>query len=239
MQEQTEPHWSYVDEHTEESTQIGFADEPQIDEEGTLWFRFDAASLDRAAVVSGMVYERGDNGTDLIALGETFDVYGDWTTGQFADGFDGRWLSLPDGQALDLTVDAATENHVVYVAPIELNGEECYLRLCQNLSDGSVVIEGAWNAVDESGAMDRTIVDVKRGDKIVPLYRAVSTVENVKPKDYEGDEYTVATDELEVAYVALPEGRYLYSFCIQDVFGDVTYTPSAEFEVDADGTIYF
>ena len=40
-------------------------------------------------------------------------------------------------------------------------------------------------------------------------------------------------------YNYLPEGTYLYCFCIEDVFGDCMFTTTQQFEIDADGTIYF
>lgn len=239
QQEVAEDHWEYVDDHSESSTQITFANEPQVDNEGTFWFQFDQHGIDNAAVVSGIVYQLSDDGADLVSLGETYDVYGDWETGEFSDGFDGYWLSLPDGQNLNLSVESATDDYFVYTSPITLNGRECYLRMRQNISDGTVEVEGAWNGVSENGAVDRGVTALKRGDVIVPQYKAFSTDSNANISEYEGNPYTVTSKGLTVSYDILPEGTYLYSFCIQDVFGDSYFTNGARFEIDADGTIYF
>ena len=239
VQQEAEDNWNYVDDHTDVSSLITFASEPQVDDEGTFWFQLDQHGIDNAAVVSGMVYELSEDGADLIALGETYDVYGDWETGQFSDGFDGLWLALPDGQSLNLSVESATEDFIIYTSPITLNGAECYLRMRQDMADGSVEVEGAWSGVSESGAMGRDLTQIKRGDVVVPLYKAFSADESLTASSYEGEPYSVTSGGLTVDYDYLPDGKYLYCFCIQDAFGDSLFTAGAQFGIDPDGTIYF
>lgn len=237
MQEQTEDYWQYVDDHRSVSMQVTFADEPQVDDEGTYWFKFDQKGIDRAAVVSGLLYRVAENGQERVALGETYDVYGDWETGEFADGFDGKWLSLPDGQNLNLTVVSSTDEHIRYSSPIKLNDTDCYLRLCQNIEDGSVEVEGAWNGVSEQGAVDRDIIPLQEGDVIVPRYDAAD-IESEVVENHDGQSYTVGSDGLAVSYDLLPEGIYEYRFCITDVFGDSFLTDAVRFVIEADGTVY-
>ena len=239
VEQQAEDHWEYVDDHSDVSTQITFAEKPQLDDEGTFWFQLDEHGLDNAAAVSGIVYELSADGADLIALGETYDVYGDWDTGEFADGFDGNWLSLPDGQNLNLTVEGTTDDYIIYTSPIMLNGTECYLRVRQNFDDGATRVEGAWSGVSENGAVDRGVTKIKRGDKIVPLYKAFSADENVTESSYEGETYPVDTKGLTVDYSYLPSGTYLYGFCIEDAFGDFFLSDNAQFTIDDDGNISF
>ena len=239
VQQQAEDHWEYVDDHEDSSQLITFANEPQVDEYGTFWFQLDQHGIDNASVVSGVVYEKSEDGADLISLGETYDIYGNWDTGEFADDFNGGWLSLPDGQNLNLSVESATDDYIVYTSPIELNGTECYLRMRQSMTDDAVVVEGAWNGVSESGAVDRGVTKIKRGDVIVPLYKAYSADQNLTETAYEGNPYTVTSSSLNVTYSYLPDGVYLYCFCIEDAFGDYYFTGSTQFEIDVDGTIYF
>ena len=239
IQEQTEDHWEYVDDHEDTSQLITFTSEPAVDDEGTFWFQLDQHGIDNASVVSGILYELSEDGGDLVALGETYDIYGDWDTGEFSDGFDGNWLSLPDGQNLNLSVESATDDYIIYTSPIELNGKECYLRLRQNMKDDNVVVEGAWNGVDASGAVDRGVTQVKRGDVIRPLYKAYSADANVTESTYEGEQYTVTAKTLTVNYNYLPVGTYVYGFCIEDAFGDYFFTNTTQFEIDENGSIYF
>ena len=239
VQEQVEDNWNYVDNHDGTTQQISFANPPQVDGEGTFWFQFDQAGIDRAAVVSAYVYQLSDDGKHAIAMGETYDVYGDWETGQFSDGFSGYWLSLPDGQSLNLTVQSADDETIVYTSPIELNGQECHLRVRQDVATGKVTVDGAWGALGENGAVDRSVRPIEAGDTILPLYPAMTVAENKPVADYEGEPYVVGSGGLEVSYGYLPVGTYLYSFCIQDVYGDVYRTESVRFEIDENGDIYF
>ncbi|MBQ6410409.1 MAG: hypothetical protein IJI16_00500, partial [Atopobiaceae bacterium] len=239
VQEQVEDNWNYVDNHNGTAQPLSFANPPQVDGEGTFWFQFDQAGIDRAAVVSAYVYQLSDDGKHAIAMGETYDVYGDWETGQFSDGFSGYWLSLPDGQSLNLTVQSADDTTIVYTSPIELNGEECYLRMRQDVSSGRVTVEGAWGALGANGAVDRSMRPIESGDTILPLYRAVTVAESQPVDDYEGELYTVGSGGLQVSYGYLPVGTYLYSFCIQDVYGNAYCTESVQFEIDENGDIYF
>lgn len=242
-QEQAQDNWQYVDDHTTTDTSIAkssitFEEKPQVDDEGTYWFKFDQNGIDNASIVSGLVYELSEDGQDRIALGETYDVYGDWETGEFADGFNGMWLSLPDGQNLNLTVESATDEYFVFSSPIKLNGKDCYLRLRQNIADGSVVVDGVWNGMNAQGAVDRGVTALKKGDVIVPRYDATA-VETDAESSYEGVAYTVGKEGLAVDYDYLPDGSYEYRFCITDVFGDPYLTDAVRFEIDSDGTIYF
>jgi hypothetical protein len=74
VQQQAEDHWEYVDDHEDSSQLITFANEPQVDEYGTFWFQLDQHGIDNASVVSGVVYEKSEDGADLISLGETYDI---------------------------------------------------------------------------------------------------------------------------------------------------------------------
>lgn len=240
QQQEVEDHWDYVEEHTSTSTAgITFAAEPQVDDNGTFWFQLDQNGIDNAAVVSALVYERSEDGADNIALGETYDVYGDWSTGEFYDGFEGEWLSLPDGQNLNLSVVSATEDYIIYASPIELNGTECYLRMRFDMATEAVEVEGVWNGVTEGGAVDRGVTPLKKGDVIVPLYNAFSNDETVTASTYVGNPYTLTSKTLKVDYGYLPDGEYLYCFCIKDAFGDYYFTGNVEFQIDEDGNLYF
>ena len=119
------------------------------------------------------------------------------------------------------------------------DGKECFLRISQNLADSSVSVEGAWSGVTTNGMIDRNIVRIRRGDKVVPLYNGSTPDGKVEENSYEGEEYTVTSKGLNVTYNMLPNGEYLYSFCIEDAFGDYFLTDAVTFEIDKNGDIYF
>lgn len=234
-----DPRWEYVDEHEATSEVVSFAEEPQVDDKGVYWFQLDADGIDNVASTSGFVYGQSDGGGTLT-LGETFDVYADWETGIVEDGFDGKWLSLPDGQNLCLYVAEYTEDQVTYTSPILLNGDSCYLRVTQDLESGEVQVEGVWHGEGENGLVDRSGTQLVEGDKVVPLYSTGSEVGTSAEVafDVEGDEYTVPADGLTIDYAELPAGTYFYSFNITDVFGDRLVTDKVQLDIEEDG-IYF
>ena len=250
QQTQAEEYWSYVDDHDTASEVITFADKPQLDDEGTAWFKLDQNGINNATTVSGVVYEVSENGKDLISLGETYDIFpyegagaktseDAWTIGAFCDGFDGKWLSLPDGQNLCLTVIDANENNIVYSSPITLNGKECFLRFKQNYKNDKVIVEGVWSGINENGIVDRTTGSLKKGDVIVPRYKAYSADSQGAENTYQGVPYTMTSNKLSIDYSILPDGRYAYGFCIKDVYGDFWFSDNFSFEIDPDGTMYF
>lgn len=237
-QQEAEEYWEYVDDHTDSSQVITFAEEPQVDENGIYWFQLDEHGLDNTSVVSALVYVASEDGKDLIALGETYDIYGDWDTGTFEDGFEGEWLSLPDGQNLCTYVVDADDDYVIYTSPITLNGEDTFLRMRQNLDDGTVAVDGVWSGIDENGAVDRGTTPLSRGDVIIPRYDSF-TADGSQGETYEGIEYKLTDKTLQVDYNYLPDGLYLYDFCLEDVYGDVLVTPAVQLEIDVDGNIFF
>lgn len=240
--QQVEEHWEYVDDHTDSSQVITFAEEPHVDgETGVYSFTFDEHGLSNAAVVSALVYEVSEDQKNLLALGETYDIYGDWETGEFSDGFNGQWLSLPDGQNLcTYVVSYESDDYVIYTSPINLNGKDTFLRMRQSLADGSVQVEGVWDGIGQNGAANRTeLKSLKRGDVIIPRYDAFSTDTGTESTAYEGISYKLTSNTLKINYSALPDGSYLYDFCIEDVFGDHMVTPAITLEIDTNGDMYF
>ncbi len=238
-QEQHDAHWDYLDEYepSGESPYITFAEEPQLDEQGTFWFQLDESGNENASDVSAMVYEISGDGEDLIVLGETRDVVGDWDTGIFHDDFDGYWLSLPDGQNLSIYLIDVTDDYNLYTATILLNGEETNLRMKQLFEDGSVVIEGTWDGIDDNGSADRNIIPLEEGDVIVPTYTAYS-MEGEEEFTYTGSEYTVDS-ETAVYYDLMEPADYRYLFSISDIYGDYYLTGAVQFSVNEDGSINF
>lgn len=232
--DEDDDYWNYLDdyEQTGESPYITFAAEPQLDEDGTFWFELDEDGYYNAADVYAMVYMLSPDGEDIIELGETYDVNGDWETSVFYDDFDGYWLSLPDGQNLATYIVEAAEDYTIYTSPILLNGEETNLRLRLDYNEAELIIEGAWDGIDEYGAASREIIKLKNGDEIIPLYN-VYALESDDELTYYGEEYIVS-GEPEIYYDLLYDGDYYYCFCIDDIYGDYYLTDIVSFYVEGD-----
>ncbi len=230
-------HWNYVDDYKEtgESKKITFASEPAVDSDGIFGFTLDDNGLKNTEDVSAQIYEVTENGKEALELGETYDVDVDWDKGQIKDYFDGYWLSLPDGQNLATYIVSVDDNEVVYTSPILLNGEETNLRMIQD-KDGKVVVEGAWDGIDENGAAAKNIIKLKKGDIVTPCYTSFSLEdENSEEKEWEGEGYELRKASLEINYDLLAAGDYMYSFRIDDVFHDYLLTDYVTLRVDKNG----
>ena len=234
-----DPHWEYVDEHDGTSRVVTFAQEPEVDDEGVYWMQFDKEGIKNVASADALVYRKTGDDT-FLTLGETYEVYADWDEGIVEDGFDGKWLSLPDGQTLCLYVVESNEDEAIFTSPVRINGEDCYLRMHQDLASGAVEVEGKWTASGENGLVNRSCLPIEAGDKIVPLYSTHAEEGNAAEKSYdvEGNEYEVPKGGLTIDFGNLPLGTYFYSFNITDVYGDRYVTDQVEFDVEEDG-IYF
>ena len=234
----SDEYWDFLEdgEVTGESPLITFATKPHVDEDGAFWFELDDDGWEYAADVCGFVYEYSPDGKDMIELGETYDINGDWDTGVFSDNFDGWWISLSDGQNLATYIAENAEDYTIYTSPVMLNGEETNLRLKLDYKAETLTIEGAWDGVDESGALSREIVKLRQGDVITPLYYAYE-IESEDEFYYEGEEYTF-TGEPEIYYDLMEDGDYLYAFCIDDIYGDYYLTDFAGFFIE-DGEVGF
>ncbi len=234
-----DPRWEYVDEHDGTSQVVTFAQEPQVDDEGVYWMQFDEDGINNVASADALVYRQTDDGKSLT-LGETYEVYTDWNDGTVEDAFDGKWLSLPDGQNLCLYVVESNEDEATFTSPVRINGEDCYLRMHQDLATGAVEVEGKWTGSGENGLVNRSCLSIEPGDKIVPLYSTQAEQGNAAEESYdvEGKEYEVPKGGLTIDFGDLPLGTYRYSFNITDVYGDRYVTDPVQFDVDEDG-IYF
>lgn len=232
-------YWYYADDfsQTGESPFITFETAPGLDDEGTFGFVLDDDGLNNTAAVSAMVYMIEEDTDDLIEIGETYDFTLDWETGTVVDGFDGWWLSLPDGQNLETYVAEETENYVIYTSPVYINDDETNLRIKLSYIDDSVTIEGAWDGINEDGTPSREIRRLSEGDIICPRYVCYA-MGSLDEMAYYGEDYVFEGDS-EIIYSMLPVGDYYYSFCIDDIFGDYLITDGAIFTINENGELFF
>jgi hypothetical protein len=226
-----EDYFGYADDNeATESTLIGFAEPPHLDENGVYSFTLDETGLEYTATVRAYIYMYVDDDITL-ELGETDDIHGSWETGEFSDNFDGYWLSLPSEQLLPTYLVDFTDEYTVMTSPILLNGERTNLRVRQYL-DYSIVIEGAWDGIDENGAAAREIRQINPGDVITPIYYLDDGT------SFEGDPYTWQEGD-NIIYTLLPAGDYLYGFGLEDVYGDYYVSDFTLFTINEDGSISY
>ena len=223
-------------EPTGESAAITFDVEPYVDEDYVYGFVLSEEGLMNAASVQAQLYMLSSDGEDIISIGLTSDVRADWYEGVFTDNFDGYWLSLPNGEQLNITLVEECDGYDIFTAPILLNDEETNLRLIWDYEYDEAYIIDIWEGIDDNGFAARCGTTLEVGDVIVPLYSAFS-IEGDEEYWYYGSEYVYdGNDYIDFAY--LPDGEYFYAFCIDDIYGDYLITDFVKFDIEY-GEIYF
>ena len=232
-----DPQWDYADDFTAGTdSDITFIDEPAFDEDGNYWFSLSEDSLYQTDYVEAVVYLMDEASEEMIELGFTGEVYEDWEEGVFADNFDGFWFCLPDDQLLAAYLYEECDGYDLYISPILLNGEETYLRFAYDEENVEAAIVDIWNGQDESGASSRITTQLQTGDIITPLYTAYD-LNSDDSYYYYGEEYEY-DDDPTLYFETLPDGDYLYSFCINDIYGNYYQTDPVSFSIE-DEEIYF
>ena len=230
--------WS-MDDWTQEpgySSAISFADPPYIDADGIYGFVLSQNGLENTASIQAVVYLLPEYENDSICLGYTSDVLADWRTGVVEDNFDGYWFSLPDGQCLCVYLIEEYDGYDLFTSPVEVNGRKTNLRFTWDYNTGKVEVLDLWDGVNENGVAARPGESVKPGDRIVPLYDAYSNT-TYEEFYYRGEPFVWQNGD-RLGFEMLPDGEYLYGFCINDIFGGYYMTDYAGFTVDR-GAIYY
>lgn len=238
--------WSYLDDliggglsFTDNDSSINFAEGPYLNDEGTFTFTLDSGSIDNVSGVYCSVFYVDEENGYLYELGLDNYVNVDWDNGTVEDKFDGLWYMLGDGQVLATYIVEEGEDYDIYTAPILLNGEQTNLRIKMQYHDDGYdnFILGTWDGIDENGQADKTVRKLRQGDVITPVYYTYD--ENGEyVDDMTGDEY-VYDGDTKVYDNFLPSADYLYSFCIEDIFGNSSYTDFVTFDVDDSGAVSF
>lgn len=212
--------WSYLENNSSECT-FTFDSAPNVDENNSQYsFVLTDESLQKTSYTEAALFLYNEEENEIIQLGLTGEVKSDFETGEFVDGFDGSWFSLPDGQYLPAYLYENYQDGGLYVVPVLLNGERTYLRFIYLIGDEGVniVLYDYWDGVDENGSVGRSGREIKAGDVIKPIYTANSLEDNSESEFY-GSEYTI-DENTEIGFGLLEDGIYFYDFIINDIFGN-------------------
>lgn len=226
--------WDNQGSYFDDDSLIRLSEDPHFTDEGYYTFTFDTATLDYVQGVYCVLYY--DNGSKYYYLGVDNNVWVDWDTGRVEDNFYGEWLSLPDGQPLNMNIIFEGDDYNLYSVPILLNGKETNMRIRWDYNLGEYQVLGAWSGLGENGFAARDLVDIVPGDIITPIYE-VERYNNTIHTEY-GYNYKVQTG-FKVEDLPLRTGEYWYCFEVVNVFGNSSYTDFVIFEVDEYGDIYY
>lgn len=222
-------YFGYADKEDDDNSKlITFSQEPVADENG-YHFTIDENGLLYTSEVTAFLYLDMDD--SLLAMGESYDINADWETGEFSDGFDGNWLSLPNGQLLSTYVVATDSDSVIYTSPVYVNGKRTNLRIRQ--SGENTIVEGTWDGISDNNYAARGVTKLKKGDKIQAVY-SLDDDSEIKADAYEWQ------DGDSISYGFLPgSSDYYYAFCIEDTYGDYYISDPVLFSIDDKGEITY
>ena len=111
-----------------------------------------------------------DRKEDTIAvLGTDNDLIADWDKGIFKDNFKGNWGSL-DGHFVYLEVLEEGDNYTLYSVPLKLNGERVSMLVGYDYNKAAYNILGARKDIENYGSSSKSMIKLKKGDKIDTLF---------------------------------------------------------------------
>ena len=229
--------WDALVPDSTESTMITFQEKPALDENGIYYFVLSEQGLNNTVSVEAKVHMFSEDGEDLMFLGYTGDVLADWETGMVVDHFDGYWFSLPDGQILSIYLIEETEEYGLFTTPVTINGNDTNLRFTWNYDTNEIRILEIWDGIDENGIAARPGDTLKPGDRIIPRFDSM-VPGAMQEYDYYGEEYIWGIGD-NIGFDLLPDGDYLYSFVIDDIFGGSYETDTVAFTIDMGYISYF
>ena len=235
--ENTQWDWdTMVPDDNGQSTAISFSVKPAFDENGYYSFVLSEQGLNNTASVEAKVYMLSDDEEDCISLGFTSDVLADWDTGRVEDHFDGFWFALPDGQNISVNLVDECDGYDLFTSPVRVNGEETNLRFAWYYETDEIRILDLWDGVGDNGIAARPGETLKPGDWIVPVFDGFNQ-ETFEDMTYSGHE-CFWEDGDNLIFGLLPDGGYLYSFVIDDIFGGSYITDAVSFYVDGGSISY-
>ncbi|MDO4544497.1 MAG: clostripain-related cysteine peptidase [Clostridia bacterium] len=174
---------------------------------------------------------------ECMFMGYDNDMFSFWEEGIFFDNFRGVWPTIEGCLCSPLLV-SEEENYNLYSIPILLNGSLTNLRavyIWEEDGSGHYEVLGAWDGVDsETGMSSRDLIKLKDGDVVTLLFLAAD-MDSGEHAYYETNSFVV-DGEVVMEALPLPDGDYLYSYMITDVFGRIYHSDHALMECD-DGTI--
>lgn len=238
--------WSSADSQSNQfqsdsQVQVTVTEDVHINEDDYYEFSVDPSSIDNIQSIQYNLYMDAGDGSTLYYLGSDNDVIQDDESGKVSENFRGVWPALPDGSLLTMYVVEEEDDYTIFSAPIYLNGEKTNLRFAylypedEDNEDGEWFVLGAWAGIDEYGQAAKKMVDIEKGDEIIPIYIAVDA-ESGETDATTGDTYKVGKN-FNVEEVKLPKGDYMANFSIIDVFGSTANLDFMSFKVNKKGDV--
>lgn len=183
--------------------------------------------------------EDAEQHIEIVCLGEDNYLETDWDQLTFTSNFRGIWLAL-DGVYLNYSVVESSEEHILFSAPVEVNGKRTNLRFMFIWDDdytggGYYKTIGLWDGLDENNLADRQITPLKEGDQVTVLRKEVDLQNDVTISNASlsrGETVTIGPSGGVIEELSLVDtSQYRYVFIADDIFGNRIYSNTAYFQM--------
>ncbi len=224
---------------------IFFSDMGSVDESGNFRIQLTEESRKylKSVQFSLLSFHYGKNISDpsaeLLCMGEDNDLDFDWDSLTFTSNFRGIWLAL-DGVYLNYSVVDSNRDHIIFSAPVNVNGKRSNLRFMFVWDDGYsgggyYKVIGLWDGLDENNLADKNITPLKEGDKITILRKEIDPEHDCAMSEIplsEGETVTIGENGGVIDERPLSEqNQYRYVFIADDIFGNRFYSDTASLEM--------
>ncbi len=213
--------------------------------------------------------EFGIKDIGLLFLGISSNIKSELTEDnnyRFTDNFQASWPMLNNHLVFAVAMEARNDQlneagevvkngYAIYGIPIVLNDAPCLLRVAHYPNEGRYQIVGARrNARRGVGRTGRGFIELKKGDKVVPIFVALIPEEDnddpdavirawpvddmklvlkaIQGQPFTLDETPVVSDEI------VKDGDYVYQFNFNSPRGNFAYSESARFDVFKGEVLY-
>ena len=177
-----------------------------------------------------LAYLDAETGAGLL-LGTDSAVNADWEKGIFTDNFIGEWHAL-DGELLYMEVSDYTEEYLLYVSPVLLNGEKYTLNIALLFETGEYVILGARRGIHENGMAQKELRKLEAGDVVEPLLYLMMDLENSEDITETAVESVTITENSSVEKIELGNGAFLLFYDMYDFQGGNYFSAPIFFEIE-------
>ncbi len=165
-------------------------------------------------------------------MGVDNDAEADWESLTFCSNFRGTWLSLGNVY-LYYNVLESNECHIIFSAPVLVNGERSNLRFMfvwdeGAFNGGKYEVIGLWDGLDQNDLAEKGIRPLKEGDWITVLTRESETAQaDGEFELIEGETVTIGADGGEIKELPVSGNEFEYMFLVTDIFGNRFYSNKA------------
>lgn len=190
------------------------------------------SGLDMVSDVSFMLYYEDPDSDVCVYLGSDNTLDCDYDKGIFTEDFEGTWMTIGDEFVYAELIEQ-NEDYNLYTVPIKLNGKEKYLKALYDFKKEEFRILGAYDGIDsDTGQSGRDVKQLKEGDKIEFLFY-------IFDMEAEEDDVEMITlgeikwkSDMKMEDTDLGDGRFIYMFQINSIFGDEDYGDPIYMEIE-------